>query len=272
MPNETDEAAAGSTADALAPETVPPIGLGTMGIDDPGAITTALDVGYRHLDTAQIYENEAVVGDGLANSPVPREDVLVATKVWADSLGAADVRESTLASRANLGVDTIDLLYVHRPIETYDPATTLPAFDALRADGVIRGVGVSNFTVAALDEAVELLDSPLVAHQTEYHPLFRRPALLEHAREHGYRLVAYSPLAGGKVFELPQVTAVAEKHGTNEAAVAIAWLRAKDIVVIPKASSRAHLAANLQAGELELDAEDVARIDAIEREAELFPE
>jgi 2,5-diketo-D-gluconate reductase B len=260
------------TDHTLAPESIPPIGLGTMGIEDPAAITTALDVGYRHLDTAQIYENEAVVGEGLANSPVPREDVLVATKVWADSLASEDVRSSTLASRRKLGVEAIDLLYVHRPIDTYDPETTLPAFDSLRAESVIRGVGVSNFTVAELDEAVGTLDSPLVAHQTEYHPLFRRPELLEHAREHGYRLVAYSPLAGGKVFEMPEITAVAEKHGTSEAAVAIAWLRAKDVVVIPKASSRAHLVGNLQAGELALDEEDVARIDAIEREEELFPE
>jgi 2,5-diketo-D-gluconate reductase B len=261
-----------TTVGALTAGAIPAVGLGTMGIEDPEAITTALDVGYRHLDTAQIYENEAVVGEGLADSSVPREDVLVATKVWADSLAPEDVRASTLASRRKLGVETIDLLYVHRPIESYDPATTLPAFDALREDGVIRGVGVSNFTVAELDEAVSVLDSPLVAHQTEYHPLFRRPELLEHAREHGYRLVAYSPLAGGTVFDLPEVTAVAEKHDTNAAAVAVAWLRAKDIVVIPKASSRAHLVGNLRAGELELDDEDVARIDAIEREEELFPE
>ncbi|MFC5366582.1 aldo/keto reductase [Salinirubrum litoreum] len=272
MTNETEDTVSETSADALTPGAIPPVGLGTMGIEDPQAITTALDVGYRHLDTAQIYENEAVVGEGLADSPVPREDVLVATKVWADSLAAADVRESTLASREKLGVETIDLLYVHRPIDTYDPATTLPAFDALREDGVVRGVGVSNFTVAELDEAVSILDSPLVAHQTEYHPLFRRPELLEHAREHGYRLVAYSPLAGGKVFELPEITAVAEKHETTEAAVAVAWLRAKDIAVIPKASSRSHLEANLRAGELALDDEDVARIDAIEREEELFPE
>jgi 2,5-diketo-D-gluconate reductase B len=272
MTNTDEETAVESRPDALTADAIPAVGLGTMGIEDPEAVSTALDVGYRHLDTAQIYENEAVVGEGLAASPVSREDVLVATKVWADSLAAEEVRESTLESRERLGVDTIDLLYVHRPIETYDPATTLPAFDRLRADGVIRGVGVSNFTVAELDAAVEILDSPLVAHQTEYHPLFRRPELLDHAREYGYRLVAYSPLAGGKVFELPEITAVAEKHGASEAAVAVAWLRAKDIAVIPKASSRAHLAANLQAAELELDEEDVARIDAIEREEELFPE
>ena len=272
MTDTSEESDAAATPDALTPDAIPPVGLGTMGVEDPQTVSTALAVGYRHLDTAQIYENEAVVGEGLAAASVPREDVLVATKVWADSLAAEDVRESTLASRKKLSVDTIDLLYVHRPIETYDPETTLPAFDSLRADGVIRGVGVSNFTVAELDEALGILDSPLVAHQTEYHPLFRRPELLDHARDNGYRLVAYSPLAGGRVFEMPEISAVAEKHGESEAAVAIAWLRAKDIVVIPKASSRAHLAANLRASGLELDAEDVARIDAIEREEELFPE
>jgi 2,5-diketo-D-gluconate reductase B len=258
--------------DDLTPDDLPPVGLGTMGIDDPATVTTALDLGYRHLDTAQIYENEAVVGEGLAAADVPREDVLVATKVWADSLAPEDVRATTETSRERLGVETVDLLYVHRPIETYEPAATLGAFDALHDEGVVRGVGVSNFTVPQLDEALDVLDAPLVAHQTEYHPLFRRPELLEHAREHGYRLVAYSPLAGGAVFDLPEVTAVAEKHGVNEATAAIAWLLAKGIAVIPKASSREHLAANLAAREVELDDEDVARIDGIEREEELFPE
>jgi 2,5-diketo-D-gluconate reductase B len=248
-----------------------------MGLDGPDGVetvTTALDLGYRHLDTARIYDNESVVGDGLAAASVPREDVTLATKVWVDDLAPAErLRESVAASLDRLGVDAVDLLYVHRPRGAYDPGTTLPVLDALVAEGTAGAVGVSNFTVAELETARETLDVPIGAHQTEYHPLFRRPALVEHARECGYPLVAYSPLAGGEVFDVPELRRIAEKHGTTPAAVSIAWLVAVDgVVTVPKASSRAHLEANLAAAELELDPEDVDAIESIEREEELFPE
>ncbi len=253
-----------------------PIGLGTMGLqgsDGVDSVATALELGYRHLDTAQIYDNEAVVGDGIAESDVSRDDVTLATKVWADKLGYDDVLDSTNESLDRLGVDSVDLLYVHRPIQDYDPERTLAAFDELVDEGAVRHVGVSNFTVGELDEARDCLDAPLFAHQTEYHPLFQRPELVEYARTHDHTLVAYSPLAGGKVFDLPELTEIAEKHETTEAAVSVAWLCSmENVVVIPKASSRAHLEANLAARDLELDEEDVAAIESIDREEELFPE
>ncbi|CQR54149.1 MULTISPECIES: aldo/keto reductase [Haloferax] len=254
---------------------LPRIGLGTMGLDTPGeaaAVTAALELGYRHVDTAQIYGNEAVVGDALAAADVPREDVTLATKVWADSLAPADVRRTTRESLDRLGVDYVDLLYVHRPIDTYDPEATLSAFDELVDDGLARGVGVSNFTVAEVDEALDLLDAPLVAHQTEYHPLFQRPELLDHAERHDYDVVAYSPLSGGRVRDVDEVVAVAESHGATPEAVSLAWLAEKGLCPIPKASSERHLRANLDAVSLELDAADVATIDGIESEVELFPE
>ncbi|SDJ39038.1 aldo/keto reductase [Natronorubrum texcoconense] len=259
------------------PLELPSVGLGTMGIDDPAVIETALELGYRHLDTAQIYENEAVVGEGLAraleSNVVDRDDVTVATKVWADSLAPEDVRRTTCESLERLGLETVDLLYVHRPIDTYDPETTLPAFDDLVADGLVGHVGVSNFTVDELERARGILDSPIAAHQAEYHPLFQSEELLEQAREHGSPLVGYAPLSGGRVRDVEAVASVAAKHETTPEAVAIAWLVAKEgVVTIPKASSRSHLAANLEAVELELESEDIGRIDALEREEELFPE
>jgi 2,5-diketo-D-gluconate reductase B len=257
-------------------EQLQPVGLGTMGLDAPSGaetVATALDVGYRHLDTAQIYHNEHVVGAGIAASPVARDEVFLATKVWADSLAPDAVLASTQASLARLGVDAVDLLYVHRPIESYEPGETLPAFDALVDAEKVRHVGVSNFTVDQLDEARETLQTPLFAHQTEYHPLFQRPELVEHAQEHDYQLVAYSPLAGGQVFETPVLQDIAAKHDTTEAAVSIAWLCSmENVVVIPKASSEAHLRANFEAAELTLDDEDVAAIEAIDEEVELYPE
>jgi 2,5-diketo-D-gluconate reductase B len=250
---------------------LPPIGLGTMGIDDPTTIAYAIELGYRHLDTAQIYENESVVGRGIDRADVPREELTVATKVWADSLAPEDVRRTTDESLERLGLESVDLLYVHRPIEAYDPERTLPAFDELRDEGLIREVGVSNFTVEQLDRARTILDSPIFAHQVEMHPLYRQRELREYAREAGHALVAYSPLAQGAVFEVPALREIAEKYDTTPAAVSLAWLAGLEgLVTIPKASGREHLEANLAAREVDLDEEDVERIESIEREEKLF--
>ncbi|WP_411964366.1 aldo/keto reductase [Haloferax sp. YSMS24] len=254
---------------------VPRLGLGTMGLDtadDATAVTTALEMGYRHVDTAQIYDNESVVGDAIAAADTPREDVYLATKIWADSLAYDDVLRTARESLDRLGTDFVDLLYVHRPIDAYDPPETLAAFDELVDDGLVGGVGVSNFTVDELDEALDVLDTPLVAHQTEYHPLFQRPELLEHAAEHDYSVVAYSPLSGGRVRDVDEVVSVAEKHDVSPESVSLAWLAAKGVSIIPKASSRRHLRSNLEAIDIELDDEDVAAIDAVDREVELYPE
>jgi 2,5-diketo-D-gluconate reductase B len=260
---------------------LPPVGLGTMGIDDPAAVATALAVGYRHLDTARIYENEAVVGEGLAAglageagaADLDREDVTVATKLWIDDLAPDAVAPAARESAERLGVEALDLLYVHRPRGDYDPEATLPALDRLVDEGLVRNVGVSNFEPSDLDRAVEVLGRPPAAHQTELHPLFYRPELLDHAREHGYPVVAYSPLAGGRVREVDAVAEVADAHGTTPEAVAIAWAAATEpVVTIPKASTEDHLRANLAAADLELTDAEVAAIDAVEREEELFPE
>ena len=252
---------------------LPPVGLGTMGIDDPDAVATALSVGYRHLDTARIYDNEAVVGEGLAASAVARGDVTVATKLWIGDLATDEVGPAARESADRLGVEAIDLLYVHRPRGDYDPEATLPALDRLVDEGLVRNVGVSNFEPDQLDRAIDVLDAPLAAHQTEFHPLFHRPELLEHARERGYAVVAYSPLAGGRVREIDAVRSVAAAHDATPEAVAIAWATAKEpVAAIPKASSEAHLRANLAVADLDLAPEESAAIDAVERETELFPE
>ena len=252
---------------------LPPVGLGTMGIDDPATITTALDVGYRHLDTAQIYDNEGVVGAGIQASSVDREELIVATKVWADSLTADAVDTTTEASLNRLGLDRVDILYGHRPIETYDPVATLAAFDRLYKSNIIGGIGLSNFTVDQLETAQTQFSAPIAAHQVEFHPLFWSAELLAHAQQHDYQLVAYSPLAGGTVREVDAVVDIADSHETTPEAVAIAWLLSKpNVVTIPKASSRRHLDANLQARQLRLTDEECRRIDEIDRTVELYPE
>jgi len=251
----------------------PPVGLGTMGIDDPDVIETAIDLGYRHLDTAQIYENEAVVGEAIAASDVPRKELLVATKLWVTDLGADDVGRSARESLDRLGLDYVDVLYVHRPRGAYDPAGTLPALDALVEEGLVRGIGLSNFSVDDLETAREHLETPVAAHQVEHHPLFWRPELVADAREHGHPLVAYAPLASGKAFDLPAVREAAEAHGVSPAGVCLAWVLSREgVVAVPKASSERHLRGNLETADLRLSDAEIARIDAIEREEELFPE
>jgi len=251
---------------------LPPVGLGTMGIEDAAVINTALDCGYRHLDTAQIYDNESVVGAGIAAADTDRADLTVATKLWIDALAGSAVRPGTEASLDRLGLDAVDLLYVHRPRGDYDPETTLPAIEAVREAGLTEHVGLSNFEPDQLAVARDHLDG-IAAHQVEFHPLFWREALLADAQKYGYPLVAYSPLAGGRVSAVPTIVDIADQHDTTPAAVSIAWVTSYDTVVtIPKASSRPHLEANLAAADLQLSDAEIERIEAIEREEELFPE
>ncbi|WP_458206092.1 aldo/keto reductase [Haladaptatus sp. NG-SE-30] len=250
-------------------ETTPKIGIGTYENTDPdvckASVETALNIGYRHVDTAEMYENEVAVGEGIAAADCTRDDVFLATKIHSSNLGYDDVLTHAQESCDRLGVDVLDLLYVHWPIRAYDPEETLAAFDELYERGLIRHVGLSNFTPPLLETALEQLDAPLFAHQVECHPLLQQGELREYAHEHGHRLVAYSSLAKGTVTEVPEVVDIAAKHGATPAQVSLAWLLSKDCVVIPKSSSEAHLRENFEARRLSLPDEDIERIDSIDQ-------
>jgi 2,5-diketo-D-gluconate reductase B len=250
-------------------DTIPGVGIGTYDLDPETceySVATALDLGYRHVDTAEMYENERAVGDALAAADVPREDIFVATKIHSRNLAYEDVIEHAEACCDRLGVEALDLLYVHWPIRAYDADSTLAAFDDLYDRGLIRHVGVSNFTPPLLAEAIDTLDAALFAHEVECHPLLPQAELREHAREHDHYLVAYSPLAKGRVTEVPELVEVAEEYDATPAQVSLAWLLSKDeVVVIPRSSSAAHLRENLAARDLSLDQDAIERIDAIDR-------
>ncbi|ESP88995.1 aldehyde reductase [Candidatus Halobonum tyrrellensis G22] len=249
---------------------MPMLGLGTWENDDPEecrtAVETALETGYRHIDTAQAYGNEAEVGDGIERADVDREDVFLATKVWRKNLAADDVRETTEESLDRLGVDSVDLLYMHWPTGTYDVEETFGAFEQLYNDGLIHRVGVSNFRTEDLKEALDVADVPIFAHQFECHPLLPQKALREITEAHDIQPVAYSPLARGEVFEVDELTEIAETYDTNEGQVSLAWLREKGVTTIPKATSEEHIRDNWGSLDLDLDDEDVAAIDNIDRE------
>jgi diketogulonate reductase-like aldo/keto reductase len=249
---------------------MPMLGLGTWENTDgqqcAESVATALEMGYRHVDTAQAYGNEADVGAGIEQADVDREDVFLATKVWISELAHDDVIASTERSLEKLGVDSVDLLYVHWPARAYDPEDTLPAFGELLDRGLIDRIGVSNFEPHHVDRAREVLDEPVFANQVEMHPLLQQDHLREYAAGSDLELVAYSPLARGQVFDVPELADVAEKYGVSEAQVSLAWLRELGVTAIPKATSRAHIEDNFASLDLELDDADLATIEGIDRE------
>ncbi len=257
----------GNAVQSMTPD-IPTPGLGTYENTDPEtcaeSVRTALEMGYRHVDTAQMYGNESAVGDGIAAADVPREEVFVATKLDTGNLAYDDAVTTARESAERLGVEVIDLLYVHWPVDSYDPEGTLAALDDLRDDGLIRHVGLSNFTPDLIADARERLDSPVAAHQVETHPLLPQTELLAEAKAHDTALVAYSPVMKGRVGEYEPIRAVADAHDATPVQVSLAWLDAKGATPIPKSASEAHIRENLAAFDLELTDDEVARIDAIE--------
>jgi 2,5-diketo-D-gluconate reductase B len=254
---------------------IPTLGLGTYRNTDPAecrnSVRTALDVGYRHVDTAEAYGNEEAVGEGIAAADVPREEVFLATKVlhpkFADGYEHDDVVESARGCLDRLGVDRVDLLYgVHWPGGDYDPEETFTACADLHDEGVADRIGVCNLTPDLLEEARDASDVSIDALQVEMHPLLPQADLRDYCDAHDITLVAYAPLGYGAVFEDPEIQEIAEKHGVSEAQVSLAWLREKGVAAIPKASTDDHLRDNWASLDLELDDEDLAAIDAIERE------
>ena len=254
-------------------ETLPAPGLGTSGIDDHDecvqTVLRALDLGYRHIDTAQMYDNEAAVGDAIQQSEIDREEVFLTTKVHPDNLAPEDVRTTTRESLDRLGVEQVDLLYVHWPIKAYEPTGTLAAFDELVASGVTRHVGLSNFTPDLLAEAIDLLNAPVFAHQVECHPLLQQDHLRELAHEHDHDLVAYAPVMQGNADEVPELVTSAETHGVTPHQVSLAWLLSLDRVVpIPQGRGE-HVDQNWAAREITLDEAELEEIAAISEERRL---
>ncbi len=252
----------------MKPEKFPRIGLGTWRNTFPGrcerSIATAIDMGYRHLDTARAYSNEEFVGQGVRLSSVEREEIIVATKVHPDDLSYEGVSESVDKSLDALGFDYIDLLYVHWPARAYDPPATWAAFNELWKDGKVKNIGVSNFTIDLLKEAKEYSVAPIVANQIEFHPFLRQHDMVEYAQEDGHILVAYSPIGRGRVFEIPEIQEIASKHDASEAQVSLAWLmEMKNVVPIPMADIEIHQRENYRAKQLTLDQDDIEKIESI---------
>jgi 2,5-diketo-D-gluconate reductase B len=252
--------------------TVPKLGFGTweiLGSDCEEAVADALEIGYRHIDTAQAYDNEAEVGKALAASGVPRKELWLTTKLWRSEFAPDKVRASTEGSLERLQVNCVDLLLLHWPNDEVPLEETLEALAAIRDEGLIKHFGVSNFPAYMLRDALKR--APIFADQVEFHPFLGQDELATLAVEKDFMLTAYSPLARGKVPGDETLRAIGERHGKTAGQVALRWLLDKpNVATIPKASSHERRLENFEVFDFELSDDDRAQIDALPKDGRIL--
>lgn len=237
------------------------LGFGTYrmpGGDCQPVVEGALQVGYRHIDTAAMYENEEAVGAALAASGIARKELFVTTKAWHDKLSSPEaIRSAFDASLAKLKLDYVDLYMVHWPSAQMDMAQVLSTLDALRREGRTRAIGVCNFNLPMLRRAIEDLQAPIASVQVEYHPFLDQSRLLAYLRGRNIPLTAYAPLAQGRAASDETLVTIGKKHGVSGAQVAIAWLLEQPgVIAIPKAQRLESQRANFASLDVRLDDED----------------
>ncbi|WP_323676933.1 aldo/keto reductase [Halorubellus sp. PRR65] len=249
---------------SVADADVPTVGLGTWQMEGQtayGTVKTALSLGYRHVDTAQAYENERHVGNAIADSDVDRDDVFLTTKVRPDRYEPGDLQASVRESLEKLDTDHVDLLLLHWPNPLSDLDATLRAMADLVDDGAVSHVGVSNFSVDQLRRAMARSPVPIATNQVQFHPFKPQRELLRYCQDNDVMLTAYSPLAHGAVLDDDLLWAIGRKYGKTPAQVALRWAtQHRGVCVIPKSTSREHLAQNLELFDFKLDADEVERI------------
>lgn len=247
---------------------IPALGFGTSQLGDCGeTVATALKLGCRHIDTAWKYGSEKGVGEGIRASGVPREEIFLCTKVSHEYLRAADFARSVDESLRNLQVDYVDLLHVHWPtVDNIPLAETMGALARAKREGKARHIGVANFNIALLEEALRVCPEPLVTLQAEYHPYLDQSKVLAYCRSKGLVFTAYCPLARGRLFNDPVLADIARKRGKTIAQIALRWLMQQgNIAAIPRSSNPQHIAESLNVFDFELSEEEMKRIFALKR-------
>jgi diketogulonate reductase-like aldo/keto reductase len=246
---------------------IPIVGFGTWtlrGKDCARLVEQAIAVGYRHIDTAQLYENEAEVGEGVRASGL-RDQVFITTKVQPENLRAGDLARSAKESIARLGVDQVDLLLIHWPNAAIPLAETIGALNKVKRDGLTKHIGVSNFNVALIEEATKLSESPLVCDQVEYHPFLDQTKVIAACKTHDMAVVAYSPIARGGAEGDKVIGRIAKAHGKSSAQISLRWLVQQGVVVIPRTSKAERLKENIALFDFELTAAEMKEIAGLAR-------
>jgi 2,5-diketo-D-gluconate reductase B len=242
---------------------IPAIGLGTWelrGRTCARLVEQALKLGYRHIDTAQIYENEREVGDGVRASGVKRDDVFVTTKVWTTHFAPNDLERSAKESLVRLRLPEVDLLLLHWPNPQVPLSETLGALAHAKKLGLTRHIGVSNFTVALIEQAIAECPEPLVCDQVEYHPYLDQTKVREACAQHGLAVVAYSPVAKGKVKGDEALNRIGRAHGKTAAQICLRWLVQQNVCAIPRTSKLERLSENIDIFDFELSDAEMVRI------------
>lgn len=261
-----------ATAHALAANgaRIPAIGLGTWTFTDAVAaqlVAEAIRAGYRHIDTAAMYDNEAGVGDGLRAGGVPRDQIFLTTKVWQTDIDAGDLQRSVEASLRRLGTDYVDLALIHWPSRSIPLANSIRALNDVRERGLARHIGVSNFPTALLGQAIELSEHPLACNQVEYHPFLSQDRVLAACRAHGIAVVSYCPLArAADLSAEPAIAAAAARLGRSPAQIVLRWhVQQPGVAAIPRSSRPERIAENLQVFDFSLGDAEMAAISALSR-------
>ncbi|MFA5901981.1 MAG: aldo/keto reductase [Hyphomicrobium sp.] len=245
---------------------IPAIGLGTWELRGRACariVEQALRLGYRHIDTAQIYENEREVGDGVRASGLKRAEIFVTTKVWTSHFAPNDLVRSTKESLVRLRMTEVDLLLLHWPNPQVPLEETLGGLVHAQELGLTRHIGVSNFTVALIEEAVAKSAAPLVCNQVEYHPYLDQTKVLTACRESGLALVAYSPVAKGRVKKAEALNRIGARYGKTAAQVCLRWLVQQNVVAIPRTSKVERLSENIDIFDFALDEAEMGEIFAM---------
>jgi 2,5-diketo-D-gluconate reductase B len=245
---------------------IPALGFGTWQLrakDCIESVAKAIEVGYRHIDTAQIYENETEVGNALTLSGIPRKEIFLTTKVWMSNVKDGALQKSVEQSLKKLETDYVDLLLIHWPVGDVPFAEQMKALAQVQKDGKARLIGVSNFTVAQMKEVVEKLGVPVATNQVEYHPFLSQKPVLDYLRSQKMFLTAYSPLARGKVNDSPALREIGKKLGKTAGQVTLRWLLQQDgVAAIPKAGSEKHMRENFDIFDFSLTQDEMKAIHA----------
>ena len=251
---------------------IPRIGLGTWpmsGRTCTRAVASALQAGYRHIDTAALYGNEAEVGEGIRQSGIARDDIFITTKVWSTDIGEGDLQRSAESSLAKLGIDQVDLLLIHWPNAAIPVEESMAALCDTKARGLTRHIGVSNYTNALLERAVAATREPIVCNQVEYHPYLDQSQLIANCRRHGMAIVSYCPLGRGGadgLFRQNDVVAIAATYAKSPAQVILRWhLQQDGVVAIPKSANPARQAENLDVFDFSLSGTEMETLSTLAR-------
>lgn len=247
--------------------TVPVLGFGTWklnGVEAAKAVDYAINNGYTHIDTAQIYENEESVGEGIRNSGSPRDKIFLTTKVWRNHFADGNVMASVDESLKKLKTDYVDLLLVHWPFPETPIAKLVEGVMEVQAKGKTKLIGVSNFNIAQMEEAIKISGGKICNNQVEYHPYLSQKPVLDFIRKSKMALTAYSPVARGKAIKDATLKEIGLKYGKNAGQVTLRWLVQQDgVIAIPKSATPENIKANVDIFDFELSADDMAKISAM---------